>query len=170
MNTNLFNADYLRQLTRKDVLALDIAKTTGYYAFYGKGTWKFPNTWEAPTHKYGVNYSQMGRFTDTICDYIKEHDIKMIVAEDVIIGKGKSYIKLANFQGCLFNACYEMGIPEPYFVNPTSLKKFATGNSQARKEDMIEAAQNRWRKRDITDDNVADACHLYFYFCKRCKL
>lgn len=167
-NKFLFDAAYIKVLTRKDVLALDIAKTTGYYSYYGKGIWKFPNTTEAPAYM-GNEYHQMGKFTDTLCNYIQEHDIKMIVSEDVICGKGRAYIKLANFQGCLFNACYEMGIPDPYLINPTALKRFATKNWKADKKEMIEAAQRRWHE-DITDDNIADACHLYKMFCIRYNL
>lgn len=168
MNKNLFDAAYIKALTRKDILALDIAKTTGYYSYYSNGIWKFPNTSEAPMY-LGYNYEQMGCFTDTVCNYIQEHDIKLVVAEDVIQGKGRAWIKLANFQGCLFNACYEMGIPEPYLINPTSLKRFATGNYMASKQEMVNAAQTRWHE-NISDNNIADACHLYKFFCKRYDL
>jgi Holliday junction resolvasome RuvABC endonuclease subunit len=41
-----------------------------------------------------------------------------------------------------------------------TLKKFATGNGRATKQDMIAWAELRWRGQNVRDDNQADALHI----------
>lgn len=63
---------------------------------------------------------------------------------------------LGEVGGVLKLLIHERGIPQ-LVVPPASLKKFATGNSRASKEDMVAAVPN-WVK--VDDDNQADAFFL----------
>lgn len=46
----------------------------------------------------------------------------------------------------------------PYMGIPVqTIKKFATGKGNAKKDKMIEAAKAKWPRLDIVDDNCADA-------------
>lgn len=57
-------------------------------------------------------------------------------------------------------------------VAPTQLKKFATGNPNADKSEIIAVVQNIWNP-DVTDDNQADACvlaNIAMYFANPDKM
>jgi Holliday junction resolvasome RuvABC endonuclease subunit len=43
-------------------------------------------------------------------------------------------------------------------ITVQQIKKRATGNGNAKKDEVLEAAKNMWPKYDITDHNEADAC------------
>lgn len=63
----------------------------------------------------------------------------------------------SHFQAAIEIAAIDEAI-HTLAVNPLSLKKFATGNGHATKEQMIEAA--RTIGVDVKSDNIADAIHL----------
>ena len=65
------------ELTKKDILALDIATHTGYYSLHEGGTWNFTES------KRKNNNKQHKDFRDTLMAFIQKYDIKQIVAEDV---------------------------------------------------------------------------------------
>ena len=77
--------------------------------------------------------------------------------------------RLAELRGVLLEVCDETDIPEPEFINPAALKKWATGNGRATKEEMIAACKNRYGIVPV-DDNAADACHLFYYFIRKHRL
>lgn len=151
------------QLKREDVLSVDIATHCGFYSVYEAGTWDL-----SKGHKEQHQY-----FYNLIADFVKKHDIKMIVAEDVNVGSaGKNFIamrKLSELRGVLFLVCANLGLPEPKFLNVTSIKKWATGDGRADKKKMIEYCRSRWGIEPV-DDNMADAVHIYKYFVRIYKL
>ena len=152
------------KLTKNDVLALDIATHTGFFSLHGRGTWNFTESMKRNSNK------QHKAFRETLIDFIKQHDIKMIVAEDVSVGK--SFVaarKLSEFRGILLEVCDTLNLPEPAFVNPMTLKKFATKNGKASKADMIDFCRSRWHSNPI-DDNEADATHIFMYYVKTFNL
>lgn len=149
------------QLTRENVLALDIATITGFYSVHERGVWNFKESKQRNGNK------QHGAFRQTLIEFIDKYDIKQIVAEDVSVNK--HFIdtrKLSEFRGILLEVCDTKGLPEPVFINPSTLKKWATGNGKATKEDMMVSCESRW-KIVPSDNNEADAVHLFMYFVKK---
>ena len=79
------NEDEEKQLKREEVLSCDIATHTGYYSVYGAGTWDFSTKKNKP--------EQHLLFYNTLKNFITDHHIKQIVAEDVNVGGGgKSFL------------------------------------------------------------------------------
>lgn len=150
-------------LKRDEVLALDVAEHTGYYSTHGMGTWNF-------TESAKNDYKQHLAFRETLIAFIKEHQIRVITVEDVTAGTHFTAIrKLSEFRGVLFETCDELGLPEPVLVNLSTIKKYATGNGKASKQDMIDAMIRKYNQIPQTDD-TADACHLYYYFVNKYRL
>lgn len=152
------------KLTKENVLALDIATHTGYYSMHGSGTWNFTESMKRNNNK------QHAAFRNTLIEFIQQHNIKVIVAEDVSVNNHFTDTrKLSEFRGILMEICDTLDLPEPTFVNPTSLKKWATGNGRADKKMMMEFCRLRWKTEPV-DDNEADATHIFFYYVKKFNL
>lgn len=162
--------EFLEKLKRHNILSLDVAEHTGYYHTSDDyGVVHFPNEKNAPK-KLGSDYNQHLAFASWLRNFIRENDIKMIVAEDVNVGTHFIALrKLAEFRGILLLVCAELDVPIITF-NVSDIKKWATGNGNASKEMMIEYAQKRWHIDCLKNDNVADAVHIYFYLIYRYKL
>lgn len=150
-------------LTRDEVLSLDIATHCGYHSTHVSGTWDFTESLHRNNNK------QHKAFRDTLLAEIRQHGVKQVVAEDVSAGSAKggfkSSVKLAEFRGILLEVCDELGLPEPIFINPKSVKKWATGDGNADKNKMVEYCIKRWGITPV-DDNEADATHIFHYFCR----
>lgn len=127
---------------REQVLALDVATKTGYYSQHESGTWNFAESKRRNGNK------MHGAFRTMLLAYMR---------------------RLAELRGILLEVCDELDLPEPEFVNPATLKKFATGDGRATKEQMIRACREKYRY-DATDDNAADACHLYHYYIRKYRI
>lgn len=152
------------EITKDNVLALDIAVHTGFCHSTQSGTWNLEERVSRNNNK------QHKYFRDILIAFIVDHDIKQIVAEDVNVSKFfNSMRKLSEFRGILLEVCDEMDLPEPEFIPVTTLKKYATNCGNASKEDMIEACKRRYNI-DPIDDNEADACHIYFHYLKKHKI
>ena len=152
------------KLTRDQVLALDIATHCGYHSMHGGGTWNFTESMRRNNNK------QHAAFRNTLMSFIQDNGIKQIIAEDVSVNN--HFIdarKLSEFRGILFEICDTLDLPEPIFINPMTIKKFATGNGHANKDEMIKFCKLRW-KIDPVDDNHADAVHIFFCYIKRFNL
>lgn len=149
---------------REEVLALDIATYCGYYSMHGNGTWNFTESKRRNDNK------QHKDFRDTLLGFIREHGIRQIVAEDINVNNHFTDMrKLSEFRGILFEICDELDLPEPEFVNVATLKKWATGNGRADKAMMMRACEEKYHYVP-PDDNAADACHLYYYYCRKYRL
>lgn len=152
------------ELTKKDILALDVAQHCGYFSQHGRGTWNFTESKRRNDNK------QHKAFRDTLMAFIQEYEIKQIVAEDVNVNNHFTDMrKLCEFRGILKEVCDELNLPEPEFVNVAALKKWATGDGRADKQKMIDMMIRRYGLTPC-DDNEADACHLYYYFCRKYRL
>lgn len=149
---------------REEVLALDIATHCGYYSMHGNGTWNFTESKRRNDNK------QHKDFRDTLLGFIREHGIRQIVAEDINVNNHFTDMrKLSEFRGILLEICDELDLPEPEFVNVATLKKWATGNGRADKVMMMRACEEKYHYVP-PDDNAADACHLYYYYCRKYRL
>lgn len=151
-------------LTREQVLALDIATHTGYFSLHEAGVWNF-------TESKRRNDNKMhGAFRVMLMAFIHRYGIRRIVAEDVAVNRHfYDMRRLAELRGILLEVCDELDLPEPEFVNPATLKKFATGDGRATKEQMIAACKNKYGIVPV-DDNAADACHLYHYYIRKYRI
>lgn len=152
------------KVTREQVLGLDIATHTGYYSVRESGTWNF-------TESKRRNGNKMhGAFRVMLLAFIRRYGIRRIVAEDVNVNRHfYDMRRLAELRGILLEVCDEMDLPEPEFVNPATLKKFATGDGRADKAAMIRACREKYRYEPV-DDNAADACHLYHYYLRKYRI
>ena len=155
------------QLKREDVLGLDIATHCGYHSCHESGTMDFTESMRRNNNK------QHKAFRDWLISFVTTYGIKQIVAEDVSAGSSKggfkSSVKLAEFRGILFEVCDTLNLPEPAFVNPKSVKKWATGDGKADKEMMIDYCIRRWGVTPV-DDNEADATHIFMYYIRKNNL
>lgn len=87
----------------------------------------------------------------------------LMVIEGYSLGKGPhvgilSKIRLGEVGAVARLICFEYDIPIME-VPPTSLKRFATGKGNAKKEDMVSAAIRTGARGSVNDDE-ADAHHL----------
>lgn len=150
--------------TTNQVLALDIATHCGFHSVHSSGTWNFTESKKRNDNK------QHKAFRDTLVNYITQYDIKQIVAEDVAVNQHfMDMRKLSEFRGILMEVCDTFDLPEPAFVNPASLKKWATGDGKANKAKMIEYCRKRWHI-EPCDDNEADAVHIFMYYISKNRI
>lgn len=152
------------KVARGEVLALDVAAHCGYYSVHESGTWNF-------TESKRRNGNKMhGAFRTMLLSFIRAYGIRRIVAEDVSVNRHFYDLRrLAELRGVLLEVCDELNLPEPEFVNPSTLKKFATGDGRATKEQMMRACREKYRY-EPPDDNAADACHLYHYYTRKYRI
>ena len=117
--------DEKEKVTRDDVLSLDIATHCGFYSVYEAGTW------DLTKYKRTSNGDMTcTKFDEILTDFIKKHNIKRIVAEDVSCGRAAYQFiatrKLSEFRGVLRDVCGRLGLPEPAFVNPKTVKNLVS--------------------------------------------
>jgi len=147
-------------LTREQVLALDIATHTGYFSLHEAGTWNF-------TESKRRNGNKMhGAFRTTLLSLLRRYGIRRVVAEDVSVNRHfYDMRRLSELRGILLEVCDELDIPEPEFVNPAVLKKWATGDGHATKTQMVAACKtdtelSRWmtmRRMPATSSTITSA-------------
>ena len=117
--------------------------------------WCNPKT--AP--KDGPNEFRNLIILDALQRMIRLGDIDLILIEDYAFSR-QAQTRLGELGGViksfLYNRCYPFTI-----ISNTAIKKFATGNHQAKKPEMLEAARKFWLK--CPNHDVADALHLARY-------
>ena len=161
--------EFIQSLSKKNVLALDIATKCGFYSSFGYGTQYFPNTEKAPK-KFGPNYQQHKAFRDWLKKFILDHNIKLVAAENVEVSKSFLALrKLSEFRGVLYEICATLNVPI-IFVGIPVLKKWMTGNGNASKQEMMDMAIKRFHLDVEDDDNAADAAAIFFYIIRRYNL
>jgi len=152
-------------LKREEVLALDIAEHTGFYSTHGGGTWTFTESKSRNDNK------KHKHFRDTLIKFIEKNNIRFVTAEDILMNKMRfrATVSLSELRGILYEVCDTMNLPEPEFINATTIKSFATGRGNAPKEEMVEACIKKYNITPVTDDH-ADAVFIFNYFCRRFKV
>ena len=90
-----------------------------------------------------------------------------ILAADLVViegqsfnARGRSHFSLAELHGVLHLACFKSHV-ETVVVPPATLKKWATGDGRATKDQMLEAA--RQKGADPANYDEADSYHLRAY-------
>lgn len=158
------NSNDTEQITRDQILSLDIATHCGYYSTHEAGTWNFTQR----TGRRAIEQHLM--FYEKLKDFIQTHGIRLIIAEDVnVTGQFIGMRKLSEFRGILFLICAQLNLPEPKFINVSTVKKWATGDGKADKRKMMDYCVSRWGIMPI-DDNMADAVHIFKYYVRKYKL
>lgn len=88
-----------------------------------------------------------------------DHGVDVAIEEGVAHRSGEVTRKLAMAWAVVaLSTSDRLGI-EPHVVNISTVKKFATGNGHASKDDMIAAAVARWGD-DTADPDIADAAWI----------
>lgn len=152
------------ELSKEQILALDLATQTGYYSVHESGAWNFYESKQRNDNK------SHKAFRDTVMEFIIRYGIRQVVAEDLNVNNYFTDMRrLAEFRGILLEICDTLGLPEPVFINVMTLKKFAAGNGRATKLDMIKAAESKYNFHAKNDDE-ADAFWLYKYYCHKYRI
>jgi len=155
---------YRNDLKREEILAIDIATLTGYYSVHESGTWNFNES------KHRNDNKQHKAFYDTLTSFIQKHKIRFIIAEDINVNNYFTDIrKLSQFHGLLLLVCDELSLPDPHYINVATLKKWATGNGKATKQEMMQACINKYNFHP-KDDNEADAFLMFHYYIRKYRL
>jgi len=159
------NDESTNGITRDNILSLDIAEHCGFYSTHEYGVWNF-------TQKKSKNAPQQHLlFYNTLVEFIRKYNIKLIIAEDVCVST--HFIasrKLSEFRGILCLVCAQLGLPQPSFINVSTVKKWATGDGKADKKKMMEYCNKRWGIDVNGKDDLADAIHIYKYYVRIYKL
>lgn len=135
-----------------NVLSLDIASTTGWALdtqVYG--------TWDLKTLKDESMGMKLIRFRSKLRIICESHDIEIMVYERPAGKHANSIIHQSKLIAVMEEFCEEKNI-EYRAYSAKEIKKFATGNGNASKGDMIKAAKTKYGY-DGNDDNEADAIH-----------
>jgi Holliday junction resolvasome RuvABC endonuclease subunit len=143
------------------ILALDFGTKTGWATHNGgfgvpSGTEEFPiKRGESP----GMRYL---RFSRWVGGQLNLYQVSLVVYEQAHHRGGYATALLEKMIGIMEMNCAALMI-EYTPVHSATLKKWATGNGRADKEDMVLAAVQRFPDVAIKDDNQADALLLLAY-------
>lgn len=145
------------------VLSLDIASTTGWAldtSTYG--------TWDFKTQKDESMGMKLIRFKAKLKEIHDLENLDVIIYERPAGRHANSVIHQAKLIGVLEKFCEEHDIDYKAY-SAKEIKKFATGNGNAGKADMIKAAKTKYGYTG-SDDNEADAIHMRELFNKEINL
>jgi Holliday junction resolvasome RuvABC endonuclease subunit len=138
----------------KNLLALDLATNTGFCTRSVSGSW---NLAPRKNESAGMRLIKLKASLKDIC---QAENIGLIVFEGAVTyGKFPNHVGV-ELQGVLKLFCEENAIEYKSYM-PTEIKKFATGKGNAKKDQMIKAAQEKFGL-TTNDDNQADAVCLYY--------
>ena len=142
------------------ILSLDIATHTGWAYFDGTGIAK-GGTWDFSVKRDESSSMKFIRLKSELCK-ILDDGIDLVVYEAARHGASHmqgALVCQAELQAIVKNWCDENGNIPYRGYRPKEIKKFATGNGNAKKELMIESAKKSFNIK-IIDDNHADALWL----------
>lgn len=135
------------------ILAIDPATKCGWAHSSGiSGTWDFKILRDESA---GM---RLIRFRGKLNEIYKDVGVDLLVFESARDSKGKrqgALVVQSEIQGVIKSWCEDHKVDYRGY-SPKEVKKHATGNGNASKEAMVDAAEAKW-KRVIEDDNEADA-------------
>ena len=135
-----------------NILALDIATTTGWKTETSSGVWKLKQKKDDST---GM---KLVRLKSYLKELITLEKIDIVVYERPAGMFKSAIITESELIGVVLLLCEELSLQCTAY-SATEIKKFATGKGNAKKQDMIDAAVALGYNPE--DDNEADAIHLY---------
>lgn len=136
------------------ILAIDQASSCGWCCgddLYG--------CWNLTTRRDESIGSKLLRFKAKLKEIINLEQIGLIVYERVAGQHATAIIHASKMVAIIETLCEEIGIQYTAY-SATEIKRFATGKGNANKDAMVKAAQEKYGY-DGTDDNIADAIHIY---------
>lgn len=137
-----------------NILALDLGTKCGFADNLKSGVWNLkPKT----TESAGLRFV---KFEICLTENVRPD---VVVYEEVHSHMGVDAAHVyGGLQAVLQSWCIRRGI-EYQGVGVATIKKFATGHHQAKKEAMVQAAIKAFPQVHILDDNHADALWLHAY-------
>ena len=144
--------------SKSELLGLDIAIHTGYYCLDEGGTWDFSK------YKTTKVNNEHKAFRDHLIGFIKDHNIKLITAEDLIYmpGRFNALRKLGEYRGVLLEVCETLDLPAPIFIPPSHIKITATNKGDANKDEVMKGIKKLYGIDTNGDDNWADAVGCFY--------
>ena len=137
------------------ILSLDPGTLCGYAHTAGPS-----GTWDLSVKKDESSGMRLIRLRKSLADIHEKHGIDLLVFEAGRSSKFGRAINIAGqLQGTIEVWCIDNNV-EYRGYSPKELKKFACNNGNASKEAMVAAAEKKYPKLKIVDDNHADALHL----------
>ena len=137
------------------ILALDVATHTGWATEGASGVW---NLTPKRDESAGV---RLLRLKAKIREIISLDEIDLVVFERSQGQHQNAVIVQSELHGVVKLYCEENNIQYVAY-SPSEIKKHATGKGNAKKSDMVKAAQEKYGLKS-SDDNEADAVHIYHY-------
>lgn len=120
----------------------------------GSGVWLLKRRNECGAHRCGVLFNFLEQFH-------ARHPVDAIACENVSFSRVTHGLILhAKLLGVVEQFTFSRGIPVSYYA-ATQVKKFATGKGNADKAAMLSAARRRWKWRNVTSDDEADALWIW---------
>ena len=143
------------------ILALDVATHCGWAIsdngkILGSGTWDFTVKRDESTSMKFI------RLKSELNKILVAHGIDLLVFEAARHAGLKmqgALVSQSELQAIVKNWCDENGMIAYRGYSSKEIKKHATGNGNSKKEDMINAAKEKFQIK-IVDDNQADALWL----------
>jgi len=136
-----------------NLLALDIATTTGWATEYASGTW------DLSIKRDESAGMKLIRFRAKLKELHDTDPLDVIVWEKPAGQHKSAIIHASRLVGAVMLFCEENSIQWSEY-SASDIKKHATGKGNANKEKMIEAAKHKWQDVEVIDDNHADALWL----------
>lgn len=137
----------------KRLLALDPSTKCGWAVKNAFGTWDLK-----PKRDESIGM-RVVRFKAKLSEVIESLNIEIVVFERPGGRNTGAIITQSELQGVIKLYCEEKGVDYKAYSS-SEIKKFATGKGNSGKPEMIKAAKDKYGYQG-TDDNEADALHLY---------
>jgi Holliday junction resolvasome RuvABC endonuclease subunit len=139
------------------ILSLDIATKCGWAHSNGaSGVW---NLSVKRDESSGMRLLRLEAKLNEVLDSVGVHFVVYEAARHGAPHMQGALVVHAEMQGVVKRWCDSFGIQYKGY-SPKEIKKHATGNANASKDMMVEAACDKWPDTNIVDDNQADALWL----------
>jgi Holliday junction resolvasome RuvABC endonuclease subunit len=146
--------------TKKNILGIDQATKCGI-AYELVGSKPKSELWLLEIRNKESQGMKWLRFESKLKNFIVINKIE-VIAYELPAGRNINPIIHSSKLICIIEKlCAEMNL-EYIELSTGSIKKFATGNGNAKKDLMVEFAKKLWAY-DGEDDNEADALHILHY-------
>jgi Holliday junction resolvasome RuvABC endonuclease subunit len=141
-----------------EILALDVATITGWATKTASGTWDLrPKRDESK----GMRLIRLRAKLTEICEI---ENVDLVVFERTSGFHKNAIIVQSEMHGVMKATLEELGIDYRAY-SAAEIKKHATGKGNAKKDQMVKAAEEKWPELEIIDDNHADARWLLDLAC-----